>query len=38
MESHFPDWLHFAYVVDNSTADALTVEKNKGRESMVYLT
>ena len=33
----FPDWHKSIYVVDNQKAD-LTVKKNKGRESMVYLT
>jgi Protein of unknown function (DUF3431) len=34
---HFPDWHASVYVVDSKDAE-LTVEKNKGRESMVYLT
>lgn len=33
----FPDWHKSIYVVDDKSAE-LTVEKNKGRESMVYLT
>ena len=33
----FSDWHKSIYVVDDSKAD-LTVKKNKGRESMVYLT
>lgn len=33
----FPDWHKSVYVVDDSTAE-LTVEKNKGRESNVFLT
>lgn len=33
----FPDWYKNVYVVDDKEAD-LTVIKNKGRESMVYLT
>ncbi|KAL1964352.1 hypothetical protein VTN77DRAFT_7037 [Rasamsonia byssochlamydoides] len=33
----FPDWHKSIYVVDDKNAQ-LTVEKNKGRESMVYLT
>lgn len=32
-----PDWHKSIYVVDDKNAD-LTVAKNKGRESMVYLT
>lgn len=31
-----PEWRKYVYVVDESTAD-LTVTRNKGRESMVYL-
>lgn len=34
---HFPDWHKSVYVVDDESAP-LTVEVNKGRESMVYLT
>lgn len=34
---HFPNWNKNIYVVNDETAE-LTVEKNKGRESMVYLT
>ncbi|KAF2087460.1 hypothetical protein K490DRAFT_73836 [Saccharata proteae CBS 121410] len=34
---HFPGWSKYIYNVDDPTA-ALTVPKNKGRESMVYLT
>lgn len=34
---YFPDWHKSIYVVDDKNAD-LTVEVNKGRESMVYLT
>ena len=34
---YFPDWHKSIYVVDDKNAD-LTVETNKGRESMVYLT
>jgi len=34
---YFPDWHKSVYVVDDENAE-LTVEKNKGRESMVYLT
>jgi Protein of unknown function (DUF3431). len=34
---HFPDWHKSIYVVDDRDAE-LTVEMNKGRESMVYLT
>jgi hypothetical protein len=33
----FPDWHKSVYVVDDKDAQ-LTVSKNKGRESMVYLT
>ena len=33
----FPDWHKSVYVVDDRYAE-LTVKKNKGRESMVYLT
>lgn len=34
---YFPDWHKSIYVVDDKNAE-LTVEVNKGRESMVYLT
>ncbi|XHF99427.1 hypothetical protein AWENTII_002929 [Aspergillus wentii] len=34
---HFPEWHKSIYVVDDKSAE-LTVKKNKGRESMVYLT
>ncbi|KAK2763215.1 hypothetical protein FQN54_009851 [Arachnomyces sp. PD_36] len=34
---HFPSWHKSIYVVNDETAE-LTVRKNKGRESMVYLT
>lgn len=34
---YFPNWHKSIYVVNDETAE-LTVEKNKGRESMVYLT
>lgn len=34
---NFPDWHKSVYVVDDKNAE-LTVEQNKGRESMVYLT
>lgn len=34
---NFPDWNKKIYTVDDRNAD-LTVPKNKGRESMVYLT
>jgi hypothetical protein len=34
---NLPDWRKNVFVVDDKTAD-LTVVKNKGRESMVYLT
>ncbi|KAK2799981.1 hypothetical protein FQN51_006410 [Onygenales sp. PD_10] len=34
---YFPDWKKNIYVVDNPMAE-LTVAKNKGRESMAYLT
>lgn len=34
---YFPDWSRSIYVVDDKKAP-LTVAKNKGRESMVYLT
>jgi Protein of unknown function (DUF3431) len=34
---YFPDWHKSVYVVDDENAE-LTVKKNKGRESMVYLT
>jgi hypothetical protein len=37
LEHFFPEWEHFIYHVDDPTAE-LTVPKNKGRESMVYLT
>ncbi|KAF2643943.1 hypothetical protein P280DRAFT_392117 [Massarina eburnea CBS 473.64] len=37
LEEHFPQWEKFIYHVDDATAE-LTVVKNKGRESMVYLT
>ncbi|KAJ5908680.1 hypothetical protein N7495_001362 [Penicillium taxi] len=33
----FPDWSRSIYVVDDKSA-SLTVSRNKGRESMVYLT
>ncbi|KAK8154561.1 hypothetical protein IWX90DRAFT_57766 [Phyllosticta citrichinensis] len=35
--TYFPDWEKFRYVVDDPKAE-LTVPRNKGRESMVYLT
>lgn len=34
---NFPDWHKSIYVVDDESAE-LTVDRNKGRESMVYLT
>lgn len=34
---YFPDWHKSIYVVDDADAE-LTVDINKGRESMVYLT
>jgi hypothetical protein len=34
---NFPDWHKSVYVVDDKNAE-LTVARNKGRESMVYLT
>lgn len=34
---YFPDWTKSIYVVDDKDAP-LTVTRNKGRESMVYLT
>ncbi|KAH8679831.1 hypothetical protein BGZ60DRAFT_400758 [Tricladium varicosporioides] len=37
VSEHFPDWEINRYVVDNPSAQ-FTVPKNKGRESMVYLT
>lgn len=37
LEEYFPHWERNIYRVDDTTA-ALTVPKNKGRESMVYLT
>jgi hypothetical protein len=37
LEEYFPHWEKNIYKVDDATAK-LTVEKNKGRESMVYLT
>ncbi|KAL4864512.1 hypothetical protein BDV12DRAFT_176054 [Aspergillus spectabilis] len=37
LHKFFPDWHKNIYVVDNKKA-ALTVKRNKGRESMVYLT
>jgi hypothetical protein len=37
LEEHFPQWEQNIYRVDNPDAP-LTVPKNKGRESMVYLT
>ncbi|PGH03972.1 hypothetical protein AJ79_07204 [Helicocarpus griseus UAMH5409] len=37
MYEYLPDWKKNVYVVDNPNAE-LTVPKNKGRESMVYLT
>ncbi|KAI9368115.1 hypothetical protein BJX61DRAFT_240919 [Aspergillus egyptiacus] len=37
LHQFFPDWHKNIYVVDDKKAD-LTVERNKGRESMVYLT
>ncbi|KAJ5716654.1 Lipase class 3 [Penicillium malachiteum] len=37
LAEYFPDWSRSIYVVDDKKAP-LTVMKNKGRESMVYLT
>jgi hypothetical protein len=37
LEEYFPQWEKNIYHVDDPSA-ALTVPKNKGRESMVYLT
>ncbi|KAJ5786525.1 uncharacterized protein N7503_011737 [Penicillium pulvis] len=37
LAEYFPDWSRSIYVVDDKKAP-LTVAKNKGRESMVYLT
>jgi len=37
LSTYFPDWEKNIYAVDDPTAE-LTVPKNKGRESMVYLT
>jgi hypothetical protein len=37
LDKHFPQWEKNIYRVDDSSAK-LTVPKNKGRESMVYLT
>jgi hypothetical protein len=37
LTEHFPKWEHNIYRVDDTSAP-LTVPKNKGRESMVYLT
>lgn len=37
LEKHFPHWRRSIYTVDERSAP-LTVPKNKGRESMVYLT
>lgn len=37
LRDYFPDWSLSIYVVDDKSAP-LTVMKNKGRESMVYLT
>ena len=37
LSTYFPDWEKNVYAVDDPTAE-LTVPKNKGRESMVYLT
>jgi hypothetical protein len=37
LPEYFPDWSQSIYVVDDKRAP-LTVTKNKGRESMVYLT
>lgn len=37
LEAHFPEWEKYIYHVDDPKAE-LTVPKNKGRESMVYLT
>lgn len=37
LPDYFPNWSQSIYVVDDKSAP-LTVAKNKGRESMVYLT
>lgn len=37
LSEYFPDWTKSIYVVDDKDAP-LTVTRNKGRESMVYLT
>lgn len=37
LAEHLPDWTRSIYVVDDRHAP-LTVARNKGRESMVYLT
>lgn len=37
LSEYFPDWPQSIYVVDDKRAP-LTVARNKGRESMVYLT
>jgi len=37
LSTYFPDWEKNIYTVDDPTAE-LTVPKNKGRESIVYLT
>ncbi|KKZ60736.1 hypothetical protein EMCG_04584 [[Emmonsia] crescens] len=37
LDENLPDWKKNVYIVDNPKA-TLTVPKNKGRESMVYLT
>lgn len=37
LSEYFPDWTKSIYVVDDKHAP-LTVTRNKGRESMVYLT
>jgi hypothetical protein len=37
LNEYFPEWEKNIYRVDNASAP-LTVPKNKGRESMVYLT
>lgn len=37
LAENFPEWHQSVYVVDNKRAP-LTVARNKGRESMVYLT
>ncbi|CAI7571653.1 unnamed protein product [Penicillium viridicatum] len=37
LSEYFPDWTKSIYVVDDKNAP-LTVTRNKGRESMVYLT